>query len=326
MGTGKRVSFNANRSRFRTAYSFSYLDPYYTVDGVTRGFNIFFRELDFDQNNISSFSTNSFGGGVTFGYPISETQSVGFNFSYENTDITEGVFPVLEISEFLSEEGSLYNEFLVTGTWRQSRLNRGVFATRGSAQSLALEVAVPGSDLTYYKLTYNGQIFIPLTRLFTLRARTELGYGDAYGDTNTLPFYKHYFAGGIDSIRGYENNELGPRGTPSPNDPDQRPEPFGGNTQVTGSLELIFPAPFLKDKRSVQTSFFVDAGNVFNTNCADSSLNCIDFDLGEIRYSAGFGVSWLSGFGPLTFSIAKAFNEGPLDKREFFQFSFGKTF
>lgn len=326
LGSGKRVSIGLNRSRFQTSYNFSYLDPYYTVDGVTRGFNVFYRELDFDEDNIASFTTDSLGGGVTFGYPISETQSVSFNFGFEATDITEGVFPALEISEFLDKEGTNYNEFLVTGAWRQSRLNRGVFATRGSSQSLALEVAIPGSDLTYYKLTYKGQVFFPLTRSLTLRLRTDLGYGDAYGDTNTLPFYKHFFAGGFDSIRGFKNNELGPRSTPNPIDPDRDLDPFGGNMLVTGGLDIIFPLPFLKDQRTVQSSLFVDAGNVFNTECPSVSVSCEDFDAGEIRYSVGIGATWLSGFGPLTFSIAQAFNEGPLDDTEFFQFSFGKTF
>ena len=189
-----------------------------------------------------------------------------------------------------------------------------------------MELAVPGSDLTYYKLTYKGQIFFPLTRSLTLRLRSDLGYGDSYGDTNTLPFYKHFFAGGFDSIRGFKNNELGPRSTPNPINPDRDQDPFGGNLLVTGGLDIIFPLPFLKDQRSVQSSIFVDAGNVFNTECPSVSTSCLDFDVSEIRYSVGLGATWLSGFGPLTFSIAQAFNEGPLDDTEFFQFSFGKTF
>ncbi len=341
MGTGKRVSFGASRSDFRESYNVGYLNPYYTVDGVQRGFNVFFRKLNFDEDDVSSFITDSYGAGVTFGYPISETQNISVNFNYENTDLTAGFLAVEEISEFVANEGSVYDEFIATFSWRQSRLNRGVFATRGSQQSLALEVAVPGSDLGYYKLSYNGQVYFPLTRLFTLRVRTELGYGDAYGDTSSLPFYKHYFAGGIDSIRGFKNNTLGPRSTPKicdgvnddgpgsgcrsdlfVNDPD----PFGGNTLISGSLELIFPMPFLEDTRSVQTMLFVDAGNVFNTECPSVSDNCSDFDVSEIRYSVGLGASWLSGFGPLTFSISEAFGAEGFEETESFQFSFGKTF
>lgn len=338
LGTGKRVSIGANRSDFNLSYNFSYLDPYYTVDGVTRGFNVFWRELDFDEDDISSFITNSFGGGVTFGYPISETQTISFNFGYENTELIPGFFSVDEIDEFVFKEGDQYDEFLVTAAWRQSRLNRGIFATAGSSQSLSLEVAVPGSDVSYFRLTYQGQRYFPLWNNWSLRLRTDLGFGDAYGDTTSLPFYKHFFAGGFDSIRGFENNTLGPRSTPQtcnspldrpncvPDTFDDDPDPFGGNVLVTGGIDLIFPIPFIKDKRSVQTSFFVDVGNVFNTKCASSSLNCVDLDIADVRYSVGVGGTWLSGFGPLTFSIAKGFNEGEFDDLEFFQFSFGQTF
>ena len=326
LGSGNQVSFGVNRSRFRESYNFSYLDPYYTVDGVSRGFNLFFRKLDFDEDNIASFTTDSFGGSVNFGYPLSETQALSFSFGYENTDITEGVFPVLEISEFLSDEGNQFDEFIVTGTWRQSTLNRGVFATRGSSQSLGLELAVPGSDIGYYRLTYNGQTFVPLTRALTLRLRTRLGYGDAYGGTSSLPFYKHFFAGGVDSVRGFENNTLGPRSTPSSLDPSPDRDPFGGNVLITGSTEIIFPVPFLKDQRSVQAAAFVDFGNVFNTECPSVSTNCSDIELDDIRYSVGVGGTWLSGFGPITVSIAVPMNEGPDDDKEVFQFSFGRTF
>ena len=90
-------------------------------------------------------------------------------------------------------------------------------ATRGASQSVALEVSVPGSDLEFYKLTYRGEIYypVPLLSTWTLRLRTELGYGDGYGDTTELPFYEHYFAGGFGSVRGYESNTLGPRSTPA---------------------------------------------------------------------------------------------------------------
>lgn len=326
MGSGKRVSIGMNRSSYQTNYNFSYTDPYYTVDGISRGFNVFVRELDYDEDNISSFKTDSMGGGVSFGYPISETQSMRFNLGYEFTDITEGVYPVWEITEFINDEGNEFNEFLLTIIWQQSQLNRGVFATKGSSQSLALEFALPGSDLSYYKLSYSGQMFFPLVNNWSFRIRTDLGYGDSYGNTTNLPFYKNYFTGGSDSIRGFKKNELGPRSTPSPLDPDQSPEPFGGNMLVTGGVDLIFPLPFVKDNRSIQSSIFLDVGNVFNTQCPTVSQECLDFEVSELRYAVGVGGTWLSSFGPLTFSIASSFNEGPYDDTEFFQFSFGKTF
>jgi outer membrane protein insertion porin family len=326
LGSGNNVSIGASNSESRTSYRFSYLDPYYTVDGVSRGFDLFFRELDFEEDDISSYTTDSFGGNVSYGYPLSETQFLSFRLGVESTSINTGSFPVQEIVAYLNEEGDDYNNFLFTARWRESSLNRGVFATRGASQSVALELSLPGSDLSYYKLTYDGRILFPLTDNFTLRLRTELGYGEAYGSTSRLPFNKHFFAGGFDSVRGYENNTLGPRSTPAVNDPDQDADPFGGNVLVTGSAELLFPLPFVNDTRSFETGFFFDAGNVFETDCPGTSIYCEKLDLGELRYSVGFSATWLSGFGPLSFALASALNDEDFEDTEFFQFSFGTSF
>jgi outer membrane protein insertion porin family len=326
LGTGKNVSIGANQSDRRTSYNFSYLDPYYTVDGVSRGFDVFFREFDYEEDDVSSYSTDSFGGNVSYGFPLSESQFLSFRLGYEGTSITTGSFPVQEISSFLTTEGTDFSNFLFTGRWNESSLNKGVFATRGASQTLALELSLPGSDLSYYKLTYKGRMLFPLTDNFTLRLRTELGYGDAYGSNSRLPFYKHFFAGGFDSVRGFKNNTLGPRSTPAVADPDQGPEAYGGNVLVTGSTEILFPMPFVKDNRSFETGFFFDVGNVFDTDCSTTSLACSKFDAGELRYSFGIAATWLSGFGPLSVSLASALNEGDFEDTEFFQFSFGTSF
>ena len=326
LGTGKDVSVGANQSDSRTSYRFSYQDPYYTVDGVSRGFDLYLSETDYEEDDISNYTVDSIGANVSFGYPISETQFLSLKVGYENSSIGTGVFDVQEITKFLNDEGDDYSNFTATGLWRESSLNRGVFADRGASQSLALELSLPGSDLGYYKLTYDAKMLFPLTDTFTLRFKTKLGYGDAYGSTNRLPFYKHFFAGGFDSVRGFENNTLGPRSTPSAADPDQNPQPYGGNLLVTGSTEILFPLPFVKDSRSFEAGFFFDAGNVFDTNCSSVSVACSNFDAGELRYSVGFAATWLSGLGPLSFSLASAMNEDDIEETETFQFSFGSSF
>lgn len=326
-GSGNSTALSVSWSQFQQAVSFNFFDPYFTVDGISRGFNVFVRETNFDERNIARFQTNAYGTGLNFGYPISEVERISFGANVEFTDITEGVFPSLEISEFLREEGDSFLNFSVTMGWSQSRLNRGLFPTRGSSQNLSFEVTVPGSDMQFYRLRYEGQRFFPLNRIFTIRAHTELGYGDAYGDTGSMPFYEHFFAGGFGSVRGYQVNTLGPRATQSPNDPFvRRPQPFGGNTLITGGLELLFPMPFVDDKTQFRPLLFLDVGNVFNTECPDVSTFCSEPDVDELRYSVGLGVTWLTGLGPLTFGIAHAFNDGPLDQTEFFQFELGRTF
>ncbi|MEM9253954.1 MAG: outer membrane protein assembly factor BamA [Pseudomonadota bacterium] len=409
LGTGKRVGIGLNSSRYQDVYNFSYTNPYYTEDGVSRGFNIFFRSTDLDEVNVASYSTDTLGGAVNFGYPIKETERLGFSFGVSNTKINTGRFAVQEIQAsprlingvdfwfdselqedgtyvapevlnpistlpssylsppteqgFLDENGNEFLNWTITASWTQSTLNRGRLATRGHAQSVALEVAVPGSDLEFYKLTYRGEVYypVPLLDTWTLRLRTELGYGDGYGDTTGLPFYENFFAGGFGSVRGYESNTLGPRSTPADEyffrqaaidineegeptefssnvgyaaDDDKLvvqqvnddPDPFGGNILVEGGAELLFPLPFIKDRSQLRSAFFFDAGNVFDTNCGATQQNCFDIDFDELRYSVGVGVTWITGFGPMTFSLAKPLNSGEFDEEEIFQFTLGRGF
>ncbi len=426
LGSGKRVGIGANSSKYQDFYNFSYTNPYFTEDGVSRGFSIFYRATDLDEINVARYSTDTIGGTVNFGYPISETQRIGVSLGASNTEITVGRYAVQEIQAsprlisgvdeyyestlvpgtdlytdveelfpvpptdptdpdfipgfytppsepgFIDLNGDEYLNYTITGSWIQSTLNRGRFATRGASNSVALEVSAPGSDLEFYKLTYRGEYYYPIANRWTLKFRTELGYGDGYGDTAELPFYEHFFAGGFGSVRGYESNTLGPQSTPAllyeisqpvteldedcvasgaeacpateVGGPDRdlvgyvsrdglivgqvndNPDPFGGNVLVEGGVELIFPLPFIKDQRQIRSAFFVDAGNVFSTNCRSTQRQCYDIDFNEIRYSVGIGVSWITGFGPLTFSLAKPMNAGDFDEEEVFQFTIGRGF
>ncbi|PAU89643.1 outer membrane protein assembly factor BamA [Pseudomonas sp. WN033] len=340
-GTGNRVSFSATRSEYQTALSFGFLNPYFTVDGVSMGYNAFYRTTDYDRLNvdISSYAVDSYGAGFNFGYPISDNSRLNFGLSVQNDEIKTGRYTVLEIHEFMRQEGDKFTNFKFNAGWSQSTLNRGVFPDRGHSQSLGAEVTVPGSDLSFYSLDYRAQKFFPMTEDLTLRLHTDLGYVDRFGSTKAVPFYEHYFAGGIGSVRGFRDSTLGPRSTPSRSnaddprfpagsltDPDQDPLPFGGNVKVTGGAEVLFPLPFIKDQRSLRTVLFVDVGNVFDTNCLNENRNCGDVDLGDLRYSAGVGLNWLTALGPLGFSLAVPLNKQSGDKTQVFQFTLGQTF
>ena len=332
-GSGNSLNVGLSLSNFQKSLNFNYFDPYFTMDGISRGFNVFLRRLDYDARNIARYSTDSAGLGVNFGLPISETQRINFGVMAEYTEITEGYYAAQEISEFIEVNGPRSANLKANISWSRSTLNRGIFADRGTSQSMAAEVSVPGSDLQFYKFIYNGERYFPITNNWTLRLRTELGFGGGYGDTPSLPFYEHFYGGGFGSIRGFENSTLGPRSTP-PLDSEGNPvyfrdrdgDPFGGNLLVEATAELIFPMPFVDDNRQFRPAFFVDAGNVFNTNCPKVSVNCFGFDADNFRYSVGVGVSWLSGMGPLTFSFAKPFQTQPYDEKEMFQFELGRTF
>lgn len=321
LGTGRRVAVNFNNSSVNTIYSVSYNNPYYTIDGVSRGFTAYYRETDAEQANVSRYITNVFGGSMNFGIPVSEEDTVRLGFGYENTDLQETTLSPQEIRDFVTENGNEFDTFSLTGSWSRDSRNRAIFPDRGSLQSISAEVALPGSGLQYYKASYRHLWYHPLTSSFTLSLNGEVGYGEGYGGTSGLPFFEHYYAGGPRSVRGFKANTLGPRDTPPPDNPTLESRPFGGNLRTVGNLELIFPAPFSdKDNRTLRLAAFVDGGNVFDTNRGE------EFDTGALRFSAGIGLMWFSPLGPLTFSLAQPLNEKSGDETEIFQFTLGTSF
>lgn len=325
LGTGNTVGVGLNRSTYQTNLFFSFTNPYFTADGISAGYRVGLSKTDYGDFDLAEYTTDSFTAGVNFGYPLSETARLGFGVGYENLSIDLGSFPTFELAEFLVQNGDQYNIFSTNFSWIDSTLNRGNLATRGRSQQVGVEITVPGSDMEYYKLTYGGVYLRPITTNLTLRLRTSLGYGAAIGDAERLPFFKNFYGGGFGSVRGYKRNTLGPQDTPIFSQ-FTRSRPFGGNVKIEGGAEILFPPPFLKDKRSVQTAVFFDAGNIFDTECSSVQTNCFSPDLGELRYSVGVGGTWLSGFGPITVSLGQAINDGPEDETEFFQFSLGQTF
>lgn len=324
LGTGNAVSFGVNQSKYRTSAMVSLNDPYFTKDGVSAGYHFSYVTTDYGDFDVAEYTSDSFTTGVSFGYPLSETTRINYGVNVENLSIDVGVFPSLEIVQFLIDNGDNYTTVTGNLNWSQSTLNRGILATRGSSQRVGMEFTVPGMDLDYIKFSYAAQYFKPITKSLTLRLQTDIGYGIGLGDSNRLPFFKNYYGGGFNSVRGYKRNSMGPQDTPVPGFDD--PDPFGGNVKAVGSAELLFPVPFMKDNRSVQAAVFFDAGNIFDTECNDFQENCFSPDIGELRYSFGIGGTWLSGFGPITVSLASPFNNSEFDEKEVFQFSMGQGF
>lgn len=215
MGSGNSLSLGLQKNDTSRSMNFSYTDPFYTIDGVSRGFSVSYRETDFSSRSaFSDFQTNSLGGRVTFGYPISPLQRLSFSTGYTQTEFFEGRTVPLEIRTFVDNQGDLFDEYTVGANWRYSSLNRGLFPTDGVEHRLFADVSLPGSDLTYYKVGYKGNLYLPLSDNWSVRVRTELGYGDGFGDLQRMPFFKNFRAGGLGSIRGYQTNSLGPKGFP----------------------------------------------------------------------------------------------------------------
>ena len=327
LGTGNKLSFNASRSDSTEDYSISYDNPYFTVDGVSRGVKAFYQTSNHDDDDVEDYDLDRIGVGVSYGYPISDTQRLTFGVTVKETTINLGYEPSNETSGYVDEYGESYDDLITTLTWSDSDLIGGVLPTNGYSTTASLEVATPVGDQQYAKLGLTSQRYWNLSNsnLWLFRLKTRLGYGTGYGDSDQLPFFENYFAGGSYSVRGFESSSLGPQN--SYDDDDTETSAIGGNILITGTAELIFPLPMVEDHKSVRTALFLDAGNVFTDTCLATNDNCEEgVDLGEIRYSIGVSWTWITPIAPLSFNFARPINDEDGDSTDFFQFQLGTTF
>ena len=314
LGSGKRMSLTFNNSEFSRVYSFAYTNPYWTVDGVSRGFGVFFREVDAEEANLADYTTDTRGADMNFGIPINESDRFRFSLGYQGLDLTIGTVSVneqREVNKFIAKHGDSFDDAVLTASWVRDTRNSALFTDTGAKQSLSLEVTSPGSGLEYYKIDYNQQRFVPLTRDLTLALKGRVAYGDGYGDFDQLPFFENYFAGGARSVRGFRDNTLGPK-------TQDFEDPLGGAFLLTFSSEVFFPVPFLDDSSGMRLGAFIDVGNVYE--------DYNDFDAGDLRYSVGLSGLWVSPLGPLSVSVALPLNDEDDDDVQNFQFNVGSFF
>jgi len=358
LGSGNTVAIGINKNIYTESYNFSFLDPYYTKDGVSRGYNIYFRETDYGEFNVANYLSNSQGAGIQFGYPISDVQRVNFGITYDKTDIDIGTQPAREIWDFVDSEGSVFETLTAQLSYQKVTLNRGLFPTNGSSTVFSLSSTLPVGDIDFARANYIYKFYRPLSRNYVFGFNIDLGYTVPFGDTKETPFFRNFYAGGPRSLRGFESNTLGPRSTNPPcyqfnysegtcpnlldTDGDLIPDapyynPYantsytnrvsiGGNIKVEGSLQLIFRLPFIEDQRSMRSAFFFDFGNVFSDNCKDYQINCYEPSIEDLRYSYGVGVTWITGFGPMSFALANPQNAGQYERTKEFQFTVGNVF
>jgi len=364
-GTGQKLSLNFNNNSANTVYSASFTDPYYTVDGISRTFSFSYRQRDAFQDNISNFLTNSYGTNLSYGIPLSEYDSIRLGVGFENISIilpsitttlavdSSGAMldcssvvttvpgqqcPLVndrandDVRSFIDPAGVLledgFNSLTFVASYSHDTRNRTVFATKGSSQSVFLDATFPGSELEYYKLSYRTKFYFSLTDSLTLLIKSDMAYGDGYGGSNSLPFFKRFYAGGLRTVRGFDTNTLGPQDlnpTTLVDANDQivtvnRLTPRGGDIRTVGGAEIIFPVPFVeKAPRSVRFSAFYDIGNVFLKETGG-------FDSAELRSAIGVSFVWLAPIGPLRFSWARPVVRKPGDDTRGFQFSIGSFF
>lgn len=372
LGSGKRLGLNLSTVSYQKSAQITYLDPYFTIDGISLGGNIGYSEFDGGSFGIIQYNSKRFSVGGTLGYPINEVNRISFGLTYSKTELSNDTSNWEQTSRFYQQFTNSddldapikYDSYLASVTWTRNTLNRGVFPTAGSSQRASLSVTTPNSDVNYFKFVADTRWYYPVSRdqRWTVLARLRLGYGNGYGDRNgieqILPFNENFTAGGSDTLRGFENNTVGPRGvirfprqigaTPTGVPIYDSPEndtislsqrSLGGNAMVLGGLEFIVPTPFIDEEydNSVRTSIFFDVGNVWDTEFnydayKDLQLNVnsdplLDYsDWKQYRSSAGLSVQWISPMGPMTFSFSKAVKQREGDDAKFFTFNIGSTF
>ena len=308
-GTGNHLSTQINTGKINQVYSLSYTNPYYTDEGVSRGFDIYKRNTDSQSTSVSQYSSHTLGGGVRFGVPIGEDQSINFGLVGERTEL--GLFQTSpnRLIDYVNVFGTFSTSLLGSIGWVRDSRDSAIYTTEGTVQRVFAEVALPVFDMRYYKLNYRHQVFYPVSRNVTLLINGEAGVAGGYAG-KPLPFFKNFYAGGPGSVRGYFSNSLGPR--------DSADLVLGGARRLVGGVEFMMPFPGMGNDRSVSLSGFIDGGGVFGTTDLPGSTG--------LRYSTGLAFTWISPVGPLKFSYAWPIDKQPLDKIQRFQFTLGSIF
>lgn len=318
LGTGQKFSINFDNSEVSRTYSFNFRDPYSTIDGVSRSIGMYYRETDAGAANTADYTKDSYGASLAYGVPVSEYDTVRYGGRYEHTRLNVDEDTSIEIQDFCVDsageiEDCEFDTYSLEAGWSHDTRNRTIFPSAGGNLTLSGELAVPIKDdsLTFYKLRLKKNHYFPLAQYLTLGMEGEAAYADVYGDSLVLAPYERYFAGGISTVRGYQANSL----ISTDGTADSYGDPLGGNARLLANMELIFPPPWEPESKSMRLKAFVDAGNVYDTEEG--------VDLGELRYSTGLSMAWLTPVGPLTFSYAVTLNEQDDDETESFQFTLG---
>src|SRR5690606_15685845 len=268
MGTGDRVAINVSKTTYGENYSFSHTDPYATLNGISRTESVYFSKSEAFIRNSSSLDTDQYGGSLIFGYPTSEYTGINWGINTRHSVLSANIFSSQELIDFVSNNGDTYttpfgpatelNTYELQAGFYYDTRNRTIFADRGALAQVRAEVVLPGSDVEYYTLKYEQIKYLPLFANLTLGFNGQIAWGEPLGDTLALPPYKHYYAGGPDTVRAYRDNYLGPR--------DSRGFPFGGGLRTLLQTELFLPTVGGgAGPGSARFGLFFDIGNVYAT-------------------------------------------------------------
>lgn len=321
-GTGKSVSAEVNTSDSTRTYALSLTEPYITPEGISRSIDLYDRRVDMDELDLANdLEYETRGAAVSWGIPFTEYDRVFLGAKFENTIVDAGSRAPRRYKQYVDDFGDSPKAVAATIGWSRDSRDNALAPTRGTYQRLSGEVTLPVMDLRYYRASYQLQHYWPVTRDLTLAFNGEVGYGDSWGGKE-YPFFKNFYAGGIGSVRGYENSSLGPKDNSYGGEGDSA----GGNASLNFSVEMLMPLPGAD--RTLRWFTFFDGGWVWGDSYGENGRveDKMGISLSDLRYSVGVGVAWISPLGPLKFSIAAPINDKPGDKTERFQFQIGTGF
>ncbi len=310
MGTGNMLAFQINNGQVNKAYSFTFVDPYWTADGISRGFDFFRRDVDTSTLSVAAYNTYSTGVGMRFGIPVTEFDTVNVGLTGERTKLQVDPTAPQRYLDFINQFGERSDTLRTNISFSRDTRDSLTWPTKGWLNEIAFEVGIPPGDLKYHRTTYQSQYFFTPEKwsFLTFMLNGEVGYADGYSG-KPLPFFKNFYAGGVGSVRGFETATLGPR--------DTNGDVLGGDRRFIGNFEVLFPMPGYKE-RNVRLALFADIGNVWGPGDKMSA--------GDLRVGTGLAISWDSPVGPLRFSFGAPVRKKEGDKIERFQFQLGKIF
>ena len=320
-GTGNSVAVDVNTSKSQRTYALSVVEPYVTPEGISRSWEVYDRRVDLEELDVADVKYETLGGSLAWGIPFTEEDRVFLGGKVEMTKVDANQHSPKRYQDYVARYGKDPMSVAATVGWSRDSRDNSLAPTRGVYQRLNGELGLPGMDIEYYKMTYQYQRFIPLSKTWTLAFNGEVGYGDVYGSSDMFPFFKNFYVGGIGSVRGYESGTLGPKDL----NPDGDTDNLGGDRMVNGSIELLAPLP--GGDRTLRIFGFLDTGYAWGyEGDGKGGYSRQRMSLGDLRYTTGIGVAWISPLGPLKFSIAFPLNEKEGDDTQRFQFQIGTGF
>jgi outer membrane protein insertion porin family len=307
-GSGNYLGLELNTSKSQRTIVLSTVDPYFTIDGISRAIDVYYRTVKPLNSQGEEYELVTPGASVRFGVPFSELDTVFFGIGIERTQIKGDVALPQNYFNYREIFGKSSTTVPLTIGWTRDGRDSALVPNEGTYQRLNLEAGLIG-DARYLRANAQYQQYVPLGRRFTIGFNAEAGWGKGLGG-KPYPIFKNFYGGGLGTVRGFDQGSLGPV--------DVIGAYIGGNRRINAQTQLYLPVPGTGNDRTLRWFAYIDAGNVWGENQKITA--------GSIRASAGIGLSWVSPVGPLQISYGKPIRKQPGDRIQPLQFQIGTAF